>query len=137
MKIYCCTCEAPVEARLTGGTEIYPHRPDLSKLNFWKCDACNNYVGCHSKTKDKTRPLGTIPSPELRRARQKLHGIMDPLWKEGLIKRGDLYRELSKALGKEFHTAETKTIGEVEDALQVVEKIATRCIGEEQLALFN
>jgi hypothetical protein len=60
--IYCCGCKSEVQVRLTDGSEIYPHSPDLHHIPFWKCDACKNYVGCHWKTKDRTRPLGNIPT---------------------------------------------------------------------------
>ena len=55
--LYCCGCDTGTEARLTNGAEIYPHRPDLHELPFWKCDKCGNFVGCHHKTKDRTRPM--------------------------------------------------------------------------------
>lgn len=79
--IYCCGCDRDVEARLTDGAEVYPHRPDLAGLPFWMCDTCGNYVGCHHKTEDRTRPLGKIPSAEIRKARQHCHRVVDPLWK--------------------------------------------------------
>jgi len=30
--IWCCTCQKDVQARLTDGREIYPHRHDLAAL---------------------------------------------------------------------------------------------------------
>jgi len=71
MSLYCCACRADVPARLTDGGEIYPHRADLADLPFWKCDACNNFVGCHHQTKNRTHPLGCIPSPEIKNARKE------------------------------------------------------------------
>ena len=68
-----------VEVRLTNGAEIYPHRKDLSELPFWKCDTCGNFVGCHHKTGDPTKPLGVIPTSEIKRARQHIHRILDPI----------------------------------------------------------
>lgn len=82
-EIYCSGCGVKVKARLTDGGEIYPHRPDLSDLPFWKCDTCGNYVGCHHKTEDRTRPLGIIATPELRNAKNHIHRILDPLWQTG------------------------------------------------------
>ncbi len=70
--IFCCGCKADVRARLTSGKEIYPHRSDLSSLPFWRCDGCGNFVGCHHKTKDRTRPLGCIPTPEIKEERQRV-----------------------------------------------------------------
>jgi hypothetical protein len=102
---------------LTNGGEVYPHRPDLWDLPFWKCDGCGNYVGCHWKTKDRTRPLGIIPTKELKNARQHIHRILDPIWQNGKMPRGKLYARLASELGlKEYHTAEIKT---VEDARRV------------------
>jgi len=112
MKLYCCGCEKEVKVRLTDGVEIYPHRNDLKDLPFWKCDKCNNFVGCHHKTKNRTRPLGVIPTAELRNARQHIHKRLDPLWRFKKIKRNDLYKQLSLMLGKEYHTSHIKTIDE-------------------------
>ena len=38
MLIYCCGCAQDVTARLTDGSEIYPHRLDLADIPFWVCD---------------------------------------------------------------------------------------------------
>lgn len=121
--IYCCGCHREVEARLTSGEEIYPHRPDLKLLPFWKCDTCGNYVGCHHMTKNPTRPLGCIPTPELREARKRLHKLIDPIWKSGQMSRGSLYKAIGKLLGHEYHTAETVSIEEVLAATQAVKKL--------------
>ena len=79
--IYCCGCGCDVQARLTNGKEIYPHRMDLDEVPFWKCDKCGNYVGCHHKTKQRTSPTGCIPTSEIRALRVQIHNIIDPLWK--------------------------------------------------------
>lgn len=110
MKIYCCGCGKETEARLTDGKEIYPHRKDLYSLPFWKCDQCENYVGCHHKTKNRTKPLGNIPTPELRTARRHIHKILDPMWKNGKMKRKDIYSKISDFLGYQFHTSEIRDI---------------------------
>src|ERR1700761_6219812 len=95
MQIYCCKCEKEVEARLTDGREVYPHRPDLYSLPFWKCETCKNHVGCHHKTGNRTKPLGNIPFKELRDARQHIHKILDPIWKERGIPRGKVYAQIA------------------------------------------
>lgn len=123
-KIYCCGCCHDVQARLTDGAEIYPHRQDLKDLPFWKCDKCKNYVGCHHKTRQRTKPLGNIPTPDLRDARQKIHKILDPLWKDGKIERGRLYHEIAGELGIQvFHTSEIKTLEEGRKAYRAIQKI--------------
>jgi hypothetical protein len=113
MRIRCCGCGGEkVDARLTDGREIYPQRPDLASLPFWKHDACGNYVGCHHKTKERTKPLGNIPTPELRKARNHIHAILDPFWKSKKYKRTELYTMISDHMGFGYHTAQLRTIEE-------------------------
>lgn len=126
MKIHCCACQAEIEARHTNGREIYPNRADLHSLPFWIHDACGNYVGCHHKTNNPTRPLGCIPDDRLREARKRLHAFMDPLWKLGFVSRKDLYERLSKELGvKSFHTANTKSVEQIEKAMAICKVMAS------------
>lgn len=106
MKIHCCECGNDVDARLTDGREIYPHRLDLFSLPFWKCDKCKNFVGCHHKTKYRTKPLGCIPTPEIKNARKQIHSLLDPLSsglnparrRSSLVSRTDV-RRLTVAIG--------------------------------------
>lgn len=121
-KIYCCGCAADVDARLTSGKEIYPHRPDLHELPLWVCDTCDNYVGCHHKTDTPTRPLGVIPTPHIRKERRVLHAIFDPIWESGVITRNQLYKAVSKHLGYNFHTANTKSVTEVTEVIVFLRK---------------
>lgn len=124
MRIYCCGCNKDVAARLTDGREIYPHREDLSDLPFWKCDTCKNHVGCHHKTADRTKPLGNIPTKEIRNARQQIHKILDPIWKEKRMARGKLYAILAAELGYEYHTAEIRTVEQARKVYAIVKRIA-------------
>lgn len=120
MSLYCCGCGAEVDARLTDGSEIYPRRTDLHALPFWKCDQCGNYVGCHHKTKNRTAPLGCIPTPELKRARQHIHAILDPLWKTGKVDRKKLYAAISKRIGWQYHTANIRSVEEARKVYRTV-----------------
>lgn len=122
MKIYCCGCGCDVDARLTDGSEIYPHRHDLRGLPFWKCDACGNFVGCHHKTKNRTSPLGCIPTPELKEARKKIHALIDPIWQSGKISRKELYGLISNEIGWTYHTAKIRTIEEAREVYRVALK---------------
>ena len=120
MKIYCVECNNKIKAVLTNGKEIYPHREDLHKLPFWKCPECNNYVGCHHKTKKRTRPLGVIPTKEIRNARKHIHALLDPIWKNGQIKRGELYNMISKRLGFRYHSADIRSIPEARFVYRII-----------------
>ena len=112
MKLWCCQCQAEIEARLTTGAEIYPHRPDLATLPRWVCDGCKNHVGTYHKTSMPTKPLGNIPSQEIKKARILIHALIDPAWKSGKVKRRAIYAHLSDKLGRDYHTAELRTIEE-------------------------
>ena len=122
MKLHCCGCDEEVQARLTDGKEIYPHRQDLFDLPFWKCDVCGNFVGCHHKTSNRTSPLGCIPTPEIKRARQHIHALLDPIWESGKMKRKELYKAISSELGWNYHTAKIRSIEEARKAYRVVKQ---------------
>ena len=125
LSLYCCGCQKDVMARLTHGGEVYPHREDLADLPVWRCDGCKNWVGCHHKTKNRIRPLGNIPTREIKNARQHIHRILDPIWKSGQMPRGKVYAILAKELGlKEYHTAEIKTVEEARKVYAAVKRIA-------------
>ena len=66
------------EAKYVSGVGVYPHRPDLDSLRFWRCTPCEAWVGCHRGT---SRPLGELADRETRHARLRAHAIFDPLWK--------------------------------------------------------
>lgn len=122
--IYCCGCEKEVPAKLTTGAEIYPHRQDLKSLPFWICRKCYNYVGCHHKTKDRTRPLGNIPTRELRKARSHIHRILDPLWKRKGHDRKKIYSEIARGMGwQSYHTGDIKSVEEAREVYKIVKGI--------------
>ena len=123
MDIHCCGCSQKVNARLTDGAEIYPHRKDLKSLPFWKCDDCGNYVGCHHKTKNRTRPLGCIPTKELKDARQHIHKVIDRIWQSGGMTRKQLYKRLSDDLGWKYHTANIKSVEEARKVYRLAKSI--------------
>ncbi len=79
---------------------------------FWKCDACQNFVGCHYKTKHRTNPLGCIPTKEIKNARRHLHRLIDPVWQSGKIERNALYRMISEKVGWNYHTAQIRSVEE-------------------------
>ena len=124
MKLHCCGCNHEVEPRLTDGSEIYKHRPDLYSLPFWKCDACGNFVGCHHKTKERTKPLGSIPTKQIRELRKIIHSVLDPLWKEKRMKRSAIYAELTELIGRQYHTAEVNSEDEANIVLRHLDALA-------------
>lgn len=67
------------QAEFVTGAVIYPHRRDLADKKAWRCTSCGAYVGCHPGTVD---PLGRPAGPKTREARQYVHGLLDPIWRE-------------------------------------------------------
>ena len=125
MMIYCCACHKDINARLINGKEIYPHRVDLHNIPFWICDGCTNFVGCHYKTKNKTKPLGCIASPEIKNARIHIHSVLDPIWKSKNISRRKLYKKISGSLGYSYHTANIKSLEEARKIYSIIKTIST------------
>ena len=91
------------EAKWCDNAERYGRRYGKSYMCYW-CKDCDSYVGCHNNTK---KPLGTMANKELREWRMKVHAQLDPLWKSGKLRRGELYAKISKQIGKTYHTGET------------------------------
>lgn len=113
MLIYCCACAKNVDARLVDGTIIYPHRSDLHDIPFWRCEGCKNFVGCHHKTKNRTKPLGCIANDEIKNARKHIHKLLDSMWmgyQNWKLKRNAIYEGLSEYLGYAYHTANIRDI---------------------------
>lgn len=110
--IFCVQCNKIVQANKVYGLSIYPHREDLYDKVFYQCTECRNYVGTHQDG----RPKGTIPTPPLRAARIRVHRVIDGYWlpTKDLKKRKELYADLSRFVGREYHTGELNSIGECE-----------------------
>lgn len=129
MKIFCCSCKKEVDARLTNGEEIYPHRTVFFDLPFWICDTCKNYIGCHHKTENPLTPLGVISTPEIKKERIKIHYILDPLWKSGKVNRKKIYAKLSSRLGYQYHTANIRSIEEAKKVIKLAEDLVCELEG--------
>lgn len=110
MNVICPYCQTPAE--LTTGTVMYPHRPDLATLKFWHCKPCDAYVGCHRSEAgygNGTRPLGRLANATLRRAKMAAHAAINPLWREGRLRRSEVYSTLAILMNlgtKEAHIGE-------------------------------
>lgn len=135
------------QALLVGGDVIYPHRPDLFHLKFWRCAPCDAYVGCHKAGcycadlegnrlySDGTVPLGRLANARLRRAKSKAHHFFDQLWSQApnpKEARKKEYKWLAKQLGIKHPDCH---IGLLDDGQcwQVV-KICTQRLMVERLA---
>lgn len=108
--IFCVACKKHIQPQRCTGETVYPNRPDLYAKQFFVCPYCGNYVGAHADG----RPLGTIPTLELRRARIMVHSLIDGYWlpTRDTNKRRELYAAISNHIGKEYHTGELNSIDE-------------------------
>lgn len=95
-EVICDYCN--IATRIAKGSEIYPHRPYISSLNFYLCDSCGDYVGCH-KNGDGKIPLVRVADEELMKAKSKAHAAFDPLWKSGMMTLGAAYSAMAKSMG--------------------------------------
>ena len=86
----CPYCGKPSEA--ADGTRIYPHRPDLADKLFFICAPCGAWVGTHRST---GQPLGRLANAELRRLKQSVHAVFDPLW-EAKIRRDNCTKKKAR-----------------------------------------
>lgn len=120
MEIFCTGCNVEVKARLVDANEIYGR---TYPGKFWICD-CGAYVGTHYKTKNPTRPLGVLSTADIRKAKIHIHALIDPLWKKGYIKRGSIYKKISKAIGYDYHTGEIRSIEEARRIYRESRRIA-------------
>jgi hypothetical protein len=80
-------------------------------------------VGCHHKTSDRTKPLGNIPTAELRKARNHIHALLDPMWKERRMGRTEIYAWLSVRLGWKYHTACIRTVDEAREVYRHLQEL--------------
>lgn len=78
---YCMTCGVFTEYR------------DVD--NQWVCPNCLRSVGCYD---DSMFPMGCIATRVERKHRIATHRLVDSIWKEGLINRRDVYKEISQVL---------------------------------------
>lgn len=92
-----------MEAIWCENKEIYGRNYGKSYMCYL-CKKCDAYVGCHNNSK---KPLGTMANKELREWRKKTHTTIDPIWRDGVISRGKLYRMMSDHFGFDVHIGES------------------------------
>ena len=103
-KQYTVTC--PVDGKpapWVENKEKYGQNYGKSYMCYY-CKEHDTYVGCHDNSR---RPLGTMAGAELREARMAVHAKIDPLWRSGRLRRGEVYRMITLKLGHTYHTGES------------------------------
>jgi hypothetical protein len=110
----CDYCQGPTE--LVGGVVIYPHLPELSDRQFYYCQPCQAWVGCHQGS---TSPMGRLANKELRQAKMRAHDAFDTAWR-GRISRRKAYRWLAEQMPVDRRKAHIGMF-DVEQCARVVE----------------
>lgn len=113
--LFCAQCGEDIVPIETTGKDIYPNRKDLHGLVMYKCPKCGNYGGEHATV---------IPTYTIRKYRQKIHSIIDPLWRSGIVSRAWVYREMSRGLGKDFHSGNIRSDSEAISAFMVARRLS-------------
>lgn len=127
--VFCQACGKIQTCDLVTGKEIYPHRKDLYQKHFYRCPVCKNYVGVHIGT---DIPLGTIPTLQVRKLRMMIHQNLDPIWRQHLMTRSELYAEISRRLGYNYHTSNLDSSEDVQKILQIIKNIKQELETEEK-----
>lgn len=112
----CPYCNQPAE--WVPNSAVYGRRYGNSWM-IWlcRCQPGFVYVGCHQNTR---QPLGRMANQELRAARIAAHNAIDPIWREGEMKRQAIYAWLRNRFGEEVHVGQS----DLERCLEIVEAAA-------------
>lgn len=121
--IFCVECNKEQECNMIKGDRAYPHRRDLRFKNFWQCPTCFNFVGTHNQGQGRS-PLGCIPNAPMKKIRQQIHMILDPIWKNRKMTRSEVYKKISEQIGYEYHTGELRSIAEAQKVFNVVKELS-------------
>jgi len=68
--------------------------------------------------------MGVIPDAEMRKARGHIHSILDPIWKSKRLERRHIYAQLTKILGRQYHTGDLRTLDEARMIYRAVRALA-------------
>jgi hypothetical protein len=129
--IFCCECNDKIFCDLKTGKDIYPHRQDLKNKQFWQCPNCKGFVGIHKHSYTKLKPLGCIPTKELKEWRKKAHTAIDSIWnKYRWANRTSVYQSLSAKFGYSFHVGHTRTIEECKQAIKYAVEFGNKKLQE-------
>lgn len=111
------------QAEWVDNQEVYCKSYGTSTM-IYLCRPCDAFVGCHNNTKT---PKGRfLAKADLREARKRAHGVIDPLWQSGKYKRKTVYIRLNEAFGKEIHVGDTETVEECEEIIETSKLIFLR-----------
>lgn len=123
--IFCVECQTEKECKMINGDRAYAHRRDLYHKNFWQCPTCLNFVGTHHKGEGRA-PLGCIPNAQMKKIRQQIHIILDPIWRNRTMTRSEVYKKISDEIGYEYHTGELRTLDEARKVYSIVTRLGEK-----------
>lgn len=121
-KMYCAGCGHDVIAKLVCGNEVYDN-PRYASVKCWKCSACGNYCTTSGAT--------VIPNDFIRSYRRKIHSIIDPIWRSGVMSRGEVYTRMTQITGKDFHGGALKSEDEALKAYEAARRVQFEALTKE------
>jgi hypothetical protein len=110
------------EAKWVENKEIYGRNYGKSYMMYY-CKPCDAYIGCDKLT---GKAFGTMANKELRGWRRKVHAYIDPLWKDGLIERNDLYKRIAYLMNRYTFHVGSSTIEDCKKVLNMNKKALLR-----------
>lgn len=129
MQVYCCKCHKEVDAQLVSGMTTNVHRPEYWKRRYYQCPQCLNYC-LAQKFDDEWKPMASIAGPALRAERQRLHDLLDPVWKADpypFESRKGWYKYLTIGMNRgpdyQFHFGFLRSFKECKRAEMLIKKI--------------
>lgn len=128
--IWCTCCNKMMPSVLREAKLVTPKSKPASML--WVCTGCLNYISCHQHSGGLIKPMGCIANPELRAARKHIHAKLDAIWRLGFMTRNDIYASLSNSIGREYHTAEIKTVPEARNIYRLLNAMTDSMTANQQ-----
>lgn len=113
-----CFCGA--KASLQNNSLLYNGK-SYGNGKAWICTRfpeCRGAVGTHPDG----RPLGSIVDQATKNLRMEVHALIDPLWRHGKWSRKRVYKKLSAAIGKTYHTGDMNA-KDCEKLLEMIPKL--------------
>ena len=122
-RVYCLGCNRLVKALLVKGVDVEPNVNLIADDFFYQCSTCKGYVGCHKNAKNRTEPLGVIPSEHIRQARLRVYNGFCIVAEHHKCTIAVIYKKLAKKIGKRITIAKIKSNDEAIDILKILDEI--------------
>lgn len=112
---YCTHCNQEVEAFSAPASDIFgPHFRFANQI-VYVCPYCKNYVEANRDFK----PAGVIPTAELRKAKNYILSVLNPVFDRKMMSRKEVYLKLSKVVYENRKNLKISDIRDLDEARKV------------------